>query len=79
MHTRAPGVGNLLCPPISSDGREFAITVSLGGATTTGEPVDDLLVRVDDALYLAKDLGRNRVVMAGPAQSGAEVARPADA
>jgi len=72
-------VGNLLCPPISSDGREFAITVSLGATTTTGEPVDDLLVRVDDALYLAKDLGRNRVVMAGPAQSGAEVARPADA
>ena len=65
--------------PISSDGREFAITVSLGGATTRGEPLDDLLVRVDDALYLAKDQGRNRVVMAGPVQNGAEVARPASA
>lgn len=41
-------------------------TVSIGVAVTTGRPVDDsaLFQRADQAAYLAKQQGRNRVVLA---------------
>ena len=40
------------------------MTVSLGGTTTRGdEPEDQVLIRADEALYRAKELGRNRVEM----------------
>ena len=46
------------------DGHELAVTVSLGGATQGRESADGLIARVDDALYAAKEQGRDRVVLA---------------
>jgi two-component system cell cycle response regulator len=44
--------------------RQIDVTISLGGTTTRGdEPEDQVLIRADDALYRAKELGRNRVEM----------------
>jgi two-component system, cell cycle response regulator len=40
------------------------VTVSVGVATWDGEATDDLLQRADDALYAAKDAGRDRVMAA---------------
>ncbi len=40
------------------------VTVSAGVATWDGEASDDLLQRADDALYAAKDAGRDRVMAA---------------
>ncbi len=50
--------------PIGVQGQELTVTVSLGGAAGAGEPAEQLLVRADDALYAAKDQGRDRVLMA---------------
>ena len=55
---------NLSREPFSSGGRPFRITVSAGVADTTGLAPDQrqqLLFRADQALYAAKDAGRNRV------------------
>ncbi len=47
-----------------------AVTVSLGAALSQpGEALDDLLKRVDDALYRAKAEGRNQAVLALPQAS----------
>jgi diguanylate cyclase (GGDEF)-like protein len=44
------------------DDRSIAVTVSLGVAEfSDGEPLNQLLVRVDKALYQAKEGGRNQV------------------
>ncbi len=50
--------------PLRIDGQELTVTVSVGGATSRGEAVDQLIVRADDELYRAKEAGRNRVCMA---------------
>ena len=50
------------------DGHELAVTVSLGGATRGRESADDLIARADDALYAAKEQGRDRVVLAVSAE-----------
>ncbi len=44
-------------------GREIGVTVSLGVAVSVGGEIEDkeLISRADQALYSAKDLGRNRV------------------
>jgi diguanylate cyclase (GGDEF)-like protein len=42
------------------------VTVSIGGAVWNGDTVDRLIIAADDALYAAKDRGRNQVVMAAP-------------
>jgi len=55
--------------PFAVGGQELVATVSLGGATTAGDTADGLIARADDALYAAKGLGRDRVVVA-PAGSG---------
>jgi diguanylate cyclase (GGDEF)-like protein len=50
--------------PFASEGRPFRITVSAGVADTTGLAPGErqqLLFRADQALYAAKDAGRNRV------------------
>ena len=50
----------------SSAGRELLVTVSIGVVTLDPpcESSQDLLDRADDALYRAKNQGRNRVVAA---------------
>lgn len=49
---------------VTFENRAIHVTVSIGVATLTPEDtsVEDLLKRADDALYQAKDAGRNRVV-----------------
>jgi len=50
--------------PITAGGHRVGITVSLGGAVRTRESADELIARVDEALYVAKNAGRDRVVLA---------------
>jgi two-component system cell cycle response regulator len=50
--------------PIEAQGQRVIVTVSIGGAVNAGESMDELLNLADDALYRAKDEGRDRVVMA---------------
>jgi len=40
----------------------LSVTVSIGLAAWTGEPLEDLVDRADRALYAAKAAGRDRVV-----------------
>lgn len=48
------------------DGHDIRVTVSIGyGASEPGMSVDDLIRRVDDALYSAKAAGRDRFAVAG--------------
>ena len=50
--------------PIEYSGGKIEVTISLGGTTTLGdEAEDEILFRADEALYRAKELGRNRVEM----------------
>jgi diguanylate cyclase (GGDEF)-like protein len=46
---------------------DIVVTVSVGGAVTGGEAEDALIARADAAMYEAKALGRDRVVLAGVA------------
>ena len=48
------------------------LTVSIGVAEwqLRDEPVDAVVSRADDALYRAKDAGRNRIILASPASPG---------
>lgn len=49
-----------------ADGRLVGLTVSIGCLTLLpGESVESLLRRADNALYVAKREGRNRLTMAG--------------
>ncbi len=62
----AERVRNAVAGLTFSDGeREFSVTVSIGEAELTGsrESLDELLSRCDKALYIAKESGRNRVVV----------------
>ncbi|MCX6362796.1 MAG: GGDEF domain-containing protein, partial [Actinobacteria bacterium] len=54
----------IACAAIVVDGHELAVTVSLGGAVRGRESADRLIARADDALYTAKEQGRDRVVLA---------------
>lgn len=52
--------------PLPSQAGELGVTISLGVAELqTGESLASLLNRADEALYAAKEGGRNRVVSAG--------------
>ncbi len=54
------------CGPILFHGSSISITVSIGAAVTFGGTVSDMqmLAAADDALYRAKNIGRNRTVLA---------------
>jgi two-component system cell cycle response regulator len=54
--------------PLNADGDSLPVTISIGVAITAdnGESLEALLKRADDALYAAKNGGRNRVVAAPP-------------
>jgi diguanylate cyclase (GGDEF)-like protein len=58
--------------PMAVQGQEVTVTVSIGGAVSEGESMDDLLHRADDALYRAKGSGRDLVVMAPRDAEGAD-------
>jgi two-component system cell cycle response regulator len=47
--------------PIAYDGGELDVTVSVGWANAGDSTVEDVVRRADDALYQAKETGRNRV------------------
>lgn len=47
-----------------NDGRSVSVTISVGLATFEGQQIDRLLVDADRALYMAKEAGRNRIVLA---------------
>jgi diguanylate cyclase (GGDEF)-like protein len=50
--------------PFTAGERDLVVTVSLGGAVSVGESMDALIARADDALYEAKERGRDLVVLA---------------
>ena len=56
--------------PIVVEGHEVAVTVSLGGVVRGCDSADRLIARADDALYTAKEQGRDRVVLAMAAEEG---------
>jgi two-component system, cell cycle response regulator len=58
--------------PVSAQGQEVTVTVSIGGAVCQGETMDELLKLADDALYKAKNQGRNKVVLADSAEAAKE-------
>jgi diguanylate cyclase (GGDEF)-like protein len=53
-----------------SDGRLVRVTMSIGLADASHCPIEVALKRADEALYEAKRLGRNRVVIAAPTDLG---------
>ena len=46
------------------DGRSVSVTISVGMAIFSDQQIDRLLLDADRALYLAKERGRNRIVLA---------------
>ena len=48
----------------TSDGRTVSVTISVGMAMFADQQIDRLLLDADRALYLAKERGRNRIVLA---------------
>ena len=50
--------------PVEVSGQQIVVTVSIGGAVSQGEGMDEFLNRADEALYRAKGAGRDRIDMA---------------
>jgi diguanylate cyclase (GGDEF)-like protein/PAS domain S-box-containing protein len=59
----AERVRGSLLEPVEWEGNELHVTCSIGVTTSAGheDPVEDLLNRADDAMYLAKQMGRDQV------------------
>lgn len=55
----------------TSDGRTVSVTISIGMAMFADTQIDRLLLDADRALYLAKERGRNRIVLSERAVAGA--------
>lgn len=51
--------------PVMTEGGPVKITVSIGAAEMKNETLHQLLQRADQALYKAKETGRNRICIAG--------------
>lgn len=51
---------------VQREGQQISTTVSIGIASypTNGNSINELIAQADEALYLAKEKGRNQVVMA---------------
>jgi diguanylate cyclase (GGDEF)-like protein len=65
---------------VTFDGTSLTVTGSLGVARLpAGGSLDDAAARADHALYRAKELGRNRVEVAGGVAPGGEVVAPKSA
>lgn len=55
--------------PLDTDRRSIALTVSIGVTLSTdGDSAEAVLQRADEAMYLAKERGRNRVVVLARAE-----------
>jgi diguanylate cyclase (GGDEF)-like protein/PAS domain S-box-containing protein len=59
----AERVRGALLEPVTWEGQELQVTCSIGVTTSAGheDPVEELLNRADDAMYLAKQMGRDQV------------------
>lgn len=71
--TEAAGIAERLRSDIEQqaislpDGQTLRVTASIGAAALAGdETIDQLIIRADEAMYQAKQSGRNRVCLAGP-------------
>lgn len=51
---------------VTHDGGVVTMTISIGIAEVQGESLTEVMKAADDALYLAKSEGRDRVVAARP-------------
>ncbi|MEO0495778.1 MAG: GGDEF domain-containing protein [Pseudomonadota bacterium] len=60
------------CQPIAFEGNSIAIGASIGVANAPqhGNSVGELMRNADEALYLAKDVGRGRVIFKGDNHAG---------
>jgi diguanylate cyclase (GGDEF)-like protein len=72
-------VGDVRARSLVLEGHEpLRYTISIGVALAEpGEPVESIIQRADEALYAAKDAGRDRWLMAGSRGAGVGLAAPA--
>jgi len=66
---------NVAALRVGTDKKPFTITLSIGIAEMQHEPLDEnverIIQRADEALYQAKESGRNRTVIFGQGETGA--------
>ena len=57
-------------PVVLADGQVLQVTVSMGLADGAGRGLEECLARADQALYEAKDRGRDRIVVVEAGHEG---------
>ena len=63
----AESIREVVAEPIDADGDSISITMSIGVALKgTSDDATTLLARADEAMYEAKNAGRDSVALAGP-------------